>query len=100
MFRRVATVTLLFFCLPIAAQDRSDLDQTLSGKIESALKESGAPSISVAVVEHGATVLARGFGQADIAAGRAADAGTRYAVGSISKQFTTVALLLLEEQGK
>ncbi len=43
---------------------------------------------------------ARAFGYADISANRMADATTRYAVGSISKQFTAAALLLEQEQGK
>jgi D-alanyl-D-alanine carboxypeptidase len=45
-------------------------------------------------------VYAKAFGTADLAAGRTADVNTRYAVGSISKQFTAAALLLLQEQGK
>src|SRR5439155_8492801 len=36
----------------------------------------------------------------NIAENRAADVNTRYAVGSISKQFTAAAILLLQEQGK
>ncbi len=43
---------------------------------------------------------AKAFGQANIAENRAADAATRYAIGSVSKQFTAAALLLLEERGK
>jgi D-alanyl-D-alanine carboxypeptidase len=42
----------------------------------------------------------RAFGRADIAKGTLATRGTRYAVGSISKQFTAAALLLEQEQGK
>lgn len=44
--------------------------------------------------------FAKAFGQADLAINRAADSGTRYAVGSISKQFTAAAILLLQEEGK
>ncbi len=48
----------------------------------------------------GKLTLAQGFGKADVATGRASDPSTRYAVGSISKQFTAAILLLLQEQGK
>ena len=39
-------------------------------------------------------------GKANIAENRPADASTRYAIGSVSKQFTAAALLLLAEHGK
>ena len=74
---------------------QSDLQE----KISSELQKSGAPSVSVAVVKDGKLSFAQAFGKADIK-GRAADVSTRYAVGSISKQFTAVALLLLQEEGK
>ena len=88
------------FCCPLAAQPASDLSAKLSEKITAALKKSGAPSVSVAVVQDGKTAFAKAFGSADLAAGRAATSDTRYAVGSISKQFTAAALLLAQEQGK
>jgi len=87
---------LVFACvaavLPLAAQPPADLDRKLSDKIAATLKESGAPSASVAVVLDGKLVFAKAFGKAT--------AETRYAVGSISKQFTAAAILLLQEQGK
>jgi D-alanyl-D-alanine carboxypeptidase len=84
---------------PLAAQP-SDIAARLTDKISAALKKSGAPSVSVAVVQDGKTTFANAFGSADLAAGRAAGPDTRYAVGSISKQFTAAALLLAQEQGK
>jgi len=98
---KVSLASLLLCCaLPLAAQQSPDLDRKLSAKIADSLKSTGAPSVSVAVVQDGRLVYAQAFGYADMAKGRAADAATRYAVGSISKQFTAVALLLLQEQGK
>src|SRR3982751_1407744 len=88
---------LLIVCSGLSAQQ---LDSKLTDKISVELKKSGAPSVSVAVVQDGKLAFAKAFGMADIAAARAADTRTRYAVGSISKQFTAAALLLLEEQGK
>jgi len=98
--KRSLAAVLLCCALPLAAQQSSELDRKLSAQISDALKSSGAPSASVAVVQDGRLVYAQAFGQADIAKGRAADTTTRYAVGSISKQFTAVALLLLQERGK
>jgi CubicO group peptidase (beta-lactamase class C family) len=69
-------------------------------KISETVAASGAPSVSVAVVEHGKLTYAKAFGKAELESARAADANTRYAMGSISKQFTVAAILLAAEQGK
>src|ERR1700733_4375029 len=89
----------LLFASILCAQD-SALNSALDERISAALRSSGAPSVSVAVVQHGEITYAKAFGQANLAENRSADASTRYAIGSVSKQFTSAALLLLAEQGK
>jgi CubicO group peptidase (beta-lactamase class C family) len=69
-------------------------------RIAELVRASGIPSASVAVVEHGELVYAKAFGKASLAPERAADASTRYFVGSVSKQFTAAAILLAAEEGK
>jgi CubicO group peptidase (beta-lactamase class C family) len=69
-------------------------------RIAELVRSSGIPSASVAVVEHGELVYAKAFGRAALAPDRAADASTRYFVGSVSKQFTAAAILLAAEDGK
>ncbi|HUB34768.1 MAG TPA: serine hydrolase domain-containing protein [Bryobacteraceae bacterium] len=91
---------LSFFLLLAPAWPAADLNSRLTDKITTALKESGAPSVSVAVVKDGKLAFAQGFGLADLASHRTADVHTRYAVGSVTKQFTVAALLLLQEEGK
>jgi D-alanyl-D-alanine carboxypeptidase len=86
--------------LVISQTAGSTLDERVQEKIATILAESGAPSVSIAVVEHGQLVYAKAFGLASLAPNRAADARTRYAVGSISKQFTAAAILLIAQQGK
>jgi CubicO group peptidase (beta-lactamase class C family) len=54
----------------------------------------------VALIQNGKLVYAKAFGSANVSESRNADLDTRYAIGSISKQFTAAALLLLQEQGK
>jgi len=93
-------VTFLLALMPLAAQSSSDLDRKLTDKIAATLKQSGAPSASVAVVQGGKLVFAKAFGKASLDPDRPATIDTRYAVGSISKQFTAAAVLLLQEQGK
>jgi CubicO group peptidase (beta-lactamase class C family) len=72
----------------------------LDRQIGTALRHVEAPGVSVAVVENGRLAYVRAFGMADLENQRPATVETRYAIGSISKQFTAAALLLLQEQGK
>jgi D-alanyl-D-alanine carboxypeptidase len=90
---------VLCFC-PLALAAQPALDSKITQAIGQALKDSGAPSVSVAVINQGQVVFAGAFGKANIEADRAADVNTRYAVGSISKEFTSAAILLLQEQHK
>ncbi len=78
----------------------SGIDAAEERKISETVAASGAPSVSVAVVEHGKLTYAKAFGKAGLEPARVADANTRYAMGSISKQFTVAAILLAAEQGK
>ncbi len=58
-----------------------------------------APGFSMAVVLHGRIVYARGFGIADLARRTPVATGTRFAIGSLSKQFVAAAILRLVERG-
>jgi D-alanyl-D-alanine carboxypeptidase len=78
----------------------SPLDPAVEGRIAKMLTDSGAPSVSIAIVERGELIYAKAFGKASLDPSRAADANTRYAVGSISKQFTAAAILLMAQKGK
>jgi len=68
------------------------------------LEQTGVPSASLAVVQHGKLVYTHAYGNARLATDSepaiAATPGMRYSIGSISKQFTAAAILMLEEQGK
>jgi D-alanyl-D-alanine carboxypeptidase len=88
---------LLISCALLSGQS---FGNQLDERISAALAASGAPSVSVAVVADGQIAYAKAFGKADIGENRPATASTRYAIGSVSKQFTAAALLLLAEQGK
>src|SRR6185312_40418 len=77
-----------------------DLQQKVDQAAEQALAESGAPSASIAIVRDGQIVLTKAYGKARLDPAEAAQASMRYSVGSISKQFTAAAILLLEQQGK
>ena len=55
---------------------------------------------AVLVAEHGQIVLARGYGYADADARKPNGPETIFRIGSLTKQFTAAAILVLEQQGK
>jgi D-alanyl-D-alanine carboxypeptidase len=87
---------------PVLAEDsissalRSRIDET----VNTALERTRVPSASIAVVRDRQIVYAHAYGWAQLQPKRAATPQMRYAVGSVSKEFTAAALLLLQEQGK
>src|SRR5579875_824202 len=84
--------------LPAAADDTLTAD--LDRKAAATIAAFGVPSASLAVIKDGKLLWAKAYGEADLAEHRKADTSTRYAVGSISKQFTAAALLLEQQRGK
>jgi D-alanyl-D-alanine carboxypeptidase len=64
------------------------------------LASTGAPSASIAIVRGGRLAYARGYGDGRLNPKVASTGDTRYAIDSVSKEFTAAAVLLLAEQGK
>lgn len=60
----------------------------------------GAPAVSIAVVRGNDTLAFGGWGKADYENDVAATGRTVYRIGSITKQFTSAAVMQLVEQGK
>lgn len=82
----------------LLAPDR--LPATVDSIAVRVLQRTGVPSASVAVVTHGRVAYARAYGTARLDPHVAASADMPYALGSISKQFTAAAILLLQQEGK
>src|SRR5579859_5643661 len=86
------------------AQAVDTLDSALRVRIdriaEQVMEQRGVPSASVAVVKGGKLVYTHAYGKAHLSPDVAATPEMRYLIGSISKQFTAAAILILQEQGK
>jgi len=80
----------------LSDQTRSEIDQAARQVLES----TGVPSASVAVVKDGTLVYTHAYGSARFEPATPATPEMRYKIGSISKQFTATAILMLAEQGK
>src|SRR6201987_1206896 len=98
----LATLALIFFCAEAGAQTRlpAETQQKIDKVASDALAKTGVPSASVAVVRDGQIAYLHAYGNARIDPETPAKPEMRYSIGSISKQFTAAAILLLQEQGK
>ena len=103
---RVLVCALLSALLPGPAHGQvvNTIDAALGQRIDriaaQVLEETGVPSASVAVVKGGKLVYTHAYGKARLEPANAATPEMRYSIGSISKQFTAAAILLLQEDGK
>ena len=87
-----------------SAQSHSTLAPDLRASIDDiarrVLASSGVPSASLVVVKDAKIAYTQAYGDARLDPKLAAKPTMLYSVGSISKQFTAAAILLLQEQGK
>jgi D-alanyl-D-alanine carboxypeptidase len=107
---RLLCFVMLILLAPVAAPSQTveNIDPALRVRIDriaaQVLERTGVPSASVAVVQRGKLVYTHAYGQARLASGSepalAAQPAMRYSIGSISKQFTAAAILLLQEEGR
>jgi D-alanyl-D-alanine carboxypeptidase len=94
---------LLVLCLAIGAAAQTSTtsaDPKIDAIAQDVLQKTGVPSASVAVVKDGKIVYKQAYGSAKLDSKTPATTSMRYSIGSISKQFTATAVLLLQEQGK
>ena len=99
--RNAAAFCLLIACQPLPAQELSvELRRKIDGVVNDALAKTGVPSASLAIVKDGKIAYLQAYGTARIDPPTPAKPEMRYSIGSISKQFTATALLMLQEQGK
>jgi CubicO group peptidase (beta-lactamase class C family) len=102
--RFLGVVLVCAFQFIARAQTVDTLDPALKGRIDrianQVLEQTGVPSASVAVVKGGKLAYTHAYGKARLDPATPATPEMRYSIGSISKQFTAAAILLLQEDGK
>ena len=64
------------------------------------LAQTGVPSASIGIVQDGKIAYLKAYGKAELEPPVAAGPDMRYSIGSISKQFTATAILILQQQGR
>jgi D-alanyl-D-alanine carboxypeptidase len=100
----IAACLCVVDCATPFALDAPTIETGLETRVDAVVGEwlasTDAPSVSIAVVRSGKLVYAKAYGQARLRPSVAATPGTRYAIDSLTKEFTAAAILLLAEQGK
>ena len=101
---RFAVFAVLAAFSPVAAQRSTITRDAFRLRADSLvftyLAESRAPSASFAVIRGNDTLAYGAHGLANVEAWRAPTAATIYEIGSITKQFTSAAIMKLVEQGR
>ncbi len=77
-----------------------DLAQKVDAVAKHALATTGVPSASLAIVRDGKIAYTKAYGEAHLDPDVPAEPRMRYSIGSISKQFTATAILMLQQDGK
>ncbi|HEY9229352.1 MAG TPA: serine hydrolase domain-containing protein [Gemmatimonadaceae bacterium] len=96
----VVTVIATSATIASAQSNRPALVQKLDSLAGSGVLENRVVGIAAAVVRGNDTLLLKGYGKADVEWNIPMPADAVFEIGSITKQFTAVALLQLRDEGK
>lgn len=100
--RVLLSVFLLLLLFTVEARPQNGkgaLESAIDNLMNSQFKPQ-EPGASVIVVKDGQIIFRKGYGLANVELGVAVEPDMIFRIGSITKQFTAVAVLMLEEQGK
>ena len=96
--KNLITILSVFALFSIEAR-ATDFNNTVD-EIFSEINSNTSPGCSVGVIENGELIHKAGYGLANMELGIQLDGSHVHRVGSVSKQFTAMAVLLLAEEGK
>ena len=96
-------VLLVLISLPVAAQitpsqhlEEPDLEQFIRAQMQGWK----VPGLAIAVVQNGRVIYSHGFGLRDVKGNLPVTSKTIFAIGSISKSFTSLSMGMLNDEGK
>jgi len=95
-FRSIVALLLALSSFPALAAPADEFD----GYVLTQLQRQHIPGLSLAILRGDQLVKMRGYGFADLEHRVPASAETVYEIGSITKEFTSMAVMLLREQGR
>ena len=98
LLKRYILLFLFLFSTFSFSQEISE--QKVDELVNQSLETFNIPGIAVGIIHNGKTVLAKGYGTADLNTGAKVDANTNFGIASNSKAFTTTALAMLADEKK
>ncbi|MDB4914353.1 MAG: beta-lactamase [Gemmatimonadetes bacterium] len=97
---RLLAGVALSFAGALSASAQAVSAEQLDSLIRRSVADKHIVGVSVGVMQNGKVILARGYGVRDLSSKAAVGTETMFAVGSVTKQFTCTAMLMLAEQKK
>jgi D-alanyl-D-alanine carboxypeptidase len=99
---RLASLTLLLLaCAAAAEAQRAPIDERVVDSIvNTAMQKQRLVGLSVVLMRGGRMELVKSYGLASLQPHVAVDTGTRFSIGSVTKQFVASLALLLQEDGR
>lgn len=97
------SISLILLLISNSANGQNTDTLQLKSKIDSIMSASykaDEPGAAVLVYNKGSVLFKKGYGVADSGSKEAITTSHKFCIGSITKQFTAMATLLLEEQGR
>jgi CubicO group peptidase (beta-lactamase class C family) len=98
--RSLFAAALICASAAMSGQVTPELKAKVDAAAEQVLEKTGVPSASVGIVVGGKVVMTAAYGDARLEPVVKATPAMKYPIGSISKQFTATAVLLLQQDGK
>jgi CubicO group peptidase (beta-lactamase class C family) len=95
MMRLITSYFIILFLFPAPVYA-----DPLGDAVKAEMTRQGIPGLSLAIVEDGKVTRLNGYGKATLEHDVAVTADTVFQAGSIAKQFTSTAILMLESDGK
>jgi CubicO group peptidase (beta-lactamase class C family) len=106
-----ALVSIFTVSLPTNSMAQTEIKQMLSADLQKAIaaieektearrKELGIPGMSLAIVKDDQIIFMKGFGYKDFEKKIPVTADTQFAIGSSSKAFTALSVLMSQDEGK
>lgn len=97
---RVLLLSALSLGFLVPAQAQQDVAGKIDAFVQAELKRQNIPGISLAVIRNGEVPLVRAYGMANLEHQVPVEPETIFQSGSVGKQFTSAAVMLLAEDGK
>jgi CubicO group peptidase (beta-lactamase class C family) len=96
----ILAVCLLWFATAAVCAQSAATNAAVSGYVKAEMQRQHIPGLSLLVVRQGKIIRAEGFGLANVELQVPVKAETIFQSGSVGKQFTAAAIMMLVEEGK